>query len=54
VMDNDEAGQRAVERITADFTREYVVCSPPKMLKDARESYAKGNRLDEFGFWVLA
>jgi hypothetical protein len=53
VMDNDEAGQQAIEKITSTpaLYRRYVICSPPKVFKDAREAVAAGWWLNALGSW---
>lgn len=54
VMDNDEAGFMALERIAPSLGGRYLVCRPPHGIKDAREAYAKGWRLSSDGVWLSA
>jgi hypothetical protein len=54
VMDNDEAGFMAIERIAPSLGGRYLVCRPPHGMKDAREAYAKGWRLSSDGVWLSA
>jgi DNA primase len=52
VMDNDEAGFMAIERIALSLGGRYLVCRPPHGYKDAREAVAAGYRLTVDGDWI--
>jgi hypothetical protein len=54
VMDNDEAGRMAARKIKDTLVSNYVDCLLPHGVKDAREAYAKGFRLDDYGNWLSA
>jgi hypothetical protein len=54
VMDNDEAGRQAADRIQKAFFFGGFpkVRFPPVPFKDAREAYARGYRLSKDGWWL--